>query len=78
MALALTPLNLFLASPNADLTASWEKGLAMVENGEITPDEYMDKWGGEALRLLVEKHAIPAAIYYAKAVFDGSKRQRNT
>lgn len=42
------------------------------------PDEYMDKWGGEALRLLVEKHAIPAAIYYAKAVFDGSKRQRNT
>ena len=28
---------------NADLTASWEKGLAMVENGEITPDEYMDK-----------------------------------
>ena len=28
---------------NPELTASWEKGLGMVANGEITSDEYMDK-----------------------------------
>lgn len=28
---------------NPELTASWEKGLTYVANGEITPDEYMDK-----------------------------------
>lgn len=28
---------------NPDLTASWEKGLTMVSQGEITQDEYMDK-----------------------------------
>lgn len=28
---------------NPELTASWEKGLAYVANGEITPEEYMGK-----------------------------------
>ena len=28
---------------NPELTASWEKGLTLVANGEITPDEYMKK-----------------------------------
>ena len=28
---------------NPELTASWEKGLTLVSNGEITPDEYMKK-----------------------------------
>ena len=28
---------------NPELTASWEKGLTYVANGEITPDEYMEK-----------------------------------
>jgi len=28
---------------NPELTASWEKGLTLVANGEITPDEYMMK-----------------------------------
>ena len=28
---------------NPELTASWEKGLTYVANGEITPDEYMTK-----------------------------------
>lgn len=28
---------------NPELTASWEKGLTLVANGEITPKEYMDK-----------------------------------
>ena len=43
---------------NPKLTASWEKGLTMVANGEITPDEYMTKLDsfisrktGEVLRL---------------------------
>ena len=28
---------------NPELTASWEKGLTYVAEGEITPDEYMEK-----------------------------------
>ena len=28
---------------NPELTASWEKGLTLVANGEITADEYMVK-----------------------------------
>ena len=28
---------------NPELTASWEKGLTYVADGEITPDEYMKK-----------------------------------
>ena len=28
---------------NPELTASWEKGLTLVSNGEITPEEYMKK-----------------------------------
>ena len=28
---------------NPELTASWEKGLNYVANGDITPDEYMQK-----------------------------------
>ena len=28
---------------NPELTASWEKGLTYVANGEITPEEYMGK-----------------------------------
>ncbi|MBQ7536169.1 MAG: type IA DNA topoisomerase [Stomatobaculum sp.] len=31
---------------NPELTASWEKGLTMVSNGTISPDEYMDKLKG--------------------------------
>ena len=31
---------------NPELTASWEKGLTYVANGEITPKEYMDKLEG--------------------------------
>ena len=28
---------------NPELTASWEKGLTMVSNGDITSEEYMTK-----------------------------------
>ena len=30
---------------NPELTASWEKGLTYVAEGEITPEEYMAKLG---------------------------------
>lgn len=36
---------------NADLTASWEKGLTMVANGEITEEEYMEKLEGFVSRM---------------------------
>ena len=35
---------------NPDLTASWEKGLTMVANGEITEDDYMVKLDGFIIR----------------------------
>ncbi len=35
---------------NPELTASWEKGLTLVANGEITPDEYMEKLEGFVAR----------------------------
>ncbi len=35
---------------NPELTASWEKGLTLVANGEITPDEYMAKLEGFVAR----------------------------
>lgn len=36
---------------NAELTASWEKGLTMVANGEITKEEYMEKLEGFVSRM---------------------------
>lgn len=35
------------------------------------PDEYMDKYGGEALQALVRQRKMSAAEYYAKAVING-------
>lgn len=35
---------------NPELTASWEKGLTLVANGEITPEEYMEKLEGFVAR----------------------------
>lgn len=37
---------------NAELTASWEKGLAYVEEGKITTDEYMEKLEGFVGRMV--------------------------
>ncbi len=37
---------------NAELTASWEKGLAYVEDGSITNDEYMEKLEGFVGRMV--------------------------
>ena len=38
--------NSIIALLNPELTASWEKGLTLVANGEITPDEYTKKLNG--------------------------------
>ena len=35
---------------NAELTASWEKGLTYVSEGSITSDEYMTKMTGFIIR----------------------------
>ena len=35
---------------NPELTASWEKGLTYVSNGEITSDEYLNKLEGFVTR----------------------------
>ncbi|WP_027430564.1 DNA topoisomerase [Lachnospira multipara] len=35
---------------NPELTASWEKGLTMVANGDITADEYMEKMNAFVVR----------------------------
>lgn len=37
---------------NAELTASWEKGLTYVEDGKITKEEYMDKLEGFVGRMV--------------------------
>ena len=63
---------------NPELTASWEKGLTLVSNGEITPDEYMKKLddfvsrrtlGVKALRQddLVTRYRYVAQFYQTKA-----------
>ena len=38
--------NSIVALLNPELTASWEKGLTLVANGEITPSEYTEKLNG--------------------------------
>ena len=38
--------NSIVALLNPELTASWEKGLTLVANGEITPNEYTEKLNG--------------------------------
>ena len=37
---------------NPELTASWEKGLTYVANGEIGSDEYMQKLEGYVSRMV--------------------------
>ncbi|MBQ9765564.1 MAG: type IA DNA topoisomerase [Lachnospiraceae bacterium] len=62
---------------NPELTASWEKGLTLVANGEITADEYMEKLEGFVSRRtmavtglnnqsLLRNNFDVAASYYTK------------
>ncbi|NLO08865.1 MAG: type IA DNA topoisomerase [Clostridiales bacterium] len=48
---------------NAELTASWEKGLAYVEEGSITEEEYMDKLEGFVGRMVNGVKAIDNQIH---------------
>ena len=70
---------------NPELTASWEKGLTYVAEGEITPDEYMEKLenfvrsrtqGVLGLRnqLALKQFFDAAAVYYKKVGKSGGKR----
>ena len=58
-----------------DLTVSWEKGLSMVAEGEITPEEYMEKLEGFVKRRtkgVVEtnnRQGLYAAIQNLKSVY---------
>ncbi len=69
---------------NADLTASWEKGLTGVAEGSITEDEYMEKLEGFVARrtnavknIRNERNMVrfydAAAPYYRKARQSGKK-----
>ena len=71
---------------NPELTASWEKGLTLVSNGEITPDEYMKKLndfvsrrtvGVKALRQddLVNRYRYVAQFYQSKTKSTGKKNE---
>ncbi len=63
---------------NPELTASWEKGLTYVANGQITPDEYMEKLegfirrrtgkvtGADYRRLLLHNFALVRQYYPQK------------
>lgn len=56
---------------NPELTASWEKGLTYVANGEITADEYMTKLNGFVSRMV---NGVKAANnqWGLKSLFDAS------
>ena len=69
---------------NPELTASWEKGLTLVSNGEITPDEYMNKLnnfvsrrtqGVKALRQddLLTRYRYVSQFYQTKGKDTGKK-----
>ena len=71
---------------NPELTASWEKGLTLVSNGEITPDEYMKKLndfvsrrtvGVKALRQddLLNRYRYVAQFYQSKTKSAGKKNE---
>lgn len=71
---------------NPELTASWEKGLTLVSNGEITPDEYMKKLndfvsrrtlGVKALRQddLLTRYRYVSQFYQTKAKNSGKKEE---
>ena len=71
---------------NPELTASWEKGLTLVSNGEITPDEYMKKLndfvsrrtvGVKALRQddLLNRYRYVAQFYQSKTKSTGKKNE---
>ena len=71
---------------NPELTASWEKGLTLVSNGEITPDEYMKKLndfvsrrtlGVKALRQddLLTRYRYVSQFYQSKSKGSAKKEE---
>ena len=71
---------------NPELTASWEKGLTLVSNGEITPEEYMKKLddfvsrrtlGVKALRQddLLTRYRYVSQFYQTKSKSSNKKEE---
>ena len=71
---------------NPELTASWEKGLNYVANGEITDKEYMEKLTGfvrsrtEGVLALNNQYGMrplfdEAAKYYRRDAKSGKKKE---
>ena len=62
---------------NPELTASWEKGLTYVANGEITPDEYMTKLNAFVTRNV---NAVKGARnqYALRTLFDQAAKNYKT
>ena len=71
---------------NPELTASWEKGLTLVSNGEITPEEYMEKLddfvsrrtlGVKALRQddLLTRYRYVSQFYQTKSKSSNKKEE---
>ncbi len=64
---------------NPELTASWEKGLTYVSEGQITKEEYMDKLedfirrNTEKVRSLNNQSQLQAYFDYAAANYKGKK-----
>jgi len=74
---------------NPEMTASWEKGLAMVANGEITEAEYMQKLEGYVGRMTINAKGLAnqweltrqfdkAAKYYSNIGKEGDKSYART
>jgi len=57
---------------NPELTASWEKGLTYVSNGDITPEEYMVKLRGFVARR-TEQVQRGNAGYLLKEAYERTK-----
>ena len=55
-----------------ELTASWEKGLTMVQQGEITEEAYMEKLRDFVARR-TEQAAAQSASYRLREAFEASK-----
>ena len=69
---------------NPELTASWEKGLTLVAEGEITPDEYMKKLNGFvgrrtlSVKQLRQDDLLGRYAYVAQFYSSNEKRESKT
>ena len=69
---------------NPELTASWEKGLTYVANGEISPDEYMMKlnhfvtWNTEGVKGLNNQYQLRECFKKSSQFYEKSESSNRT